>query len=313
MEAVDMARQFVMSNYGNLIQLGDPIYEDETQLVRFTLRSNYPFMIIDDDDGDIRVRIIKIENLGSVYLDKDLNLRRAMCTDRKTVDLRIRDTLAHWKRRTEQVVAMNTASKLAELDQFRQFFMPIQNIVYYILEMGTISENEIVKSESRTTGKLRKYVELLEGQDLLQRTDGAWEPTVALRELERKSDSRNDFVKSVISLLIKERYLALRELMRLNVLHRVIRIQNIIYLPEIEVKHNLRRTLGSVRGEYYYHYGTAIDSISLVSNLVSLSEVGIVDETREKRLFSGDEELLEGMIKEMATLPTLTSLGHKRT
>lgn len=64
-----------------------------------------------------------------------------------------------------------------------------------------------------------------------------------LRELEQKSDSRYHLLKRIISLMIKERYEAIKQLIRLNVLHRVIRIQNIIYLPEIEIKRKLLRTI----------------------------------------------------------------------
>ena len=311
-EIESVARQYVMTHYGNMVQLGESYYEDESRLHRFTLRSNYPFMIIDDDDGEVRVRVLKMEKLGSVYVDDELHPRSSMCTTRKIVDGKVRDILAHWKSRIEQVVATTTSEKLAELDQFRQFFMPIQKIVYYTLEVGAISDSEVQRSEHRATGKLRRYVDLLEGEDLLQRTGGGWEPTILLREYEQKSDDRNQLVKKIISLMIRERYETLRQLMRLNMLHRVIRIQNVIYLPEIEEKHNLKRTRDTVRSEYYYHYATGIDEVDLVTNLVSLSQVGIVEEIEKKGLYSGDEVLLGEMVKVMEKLPTLSSLHQKR-
>ncbi len=312
MEAENVARQYLMTHYGNMIQLGESIYEDESRLHRFTLRSNYPFMIIDDDDGDVRVRVLKMEKLGAVYIDDELHPRDSMCTTRKIVDGKVKDILGHWKRRIEQIVATTTSDKLAELDQFRQFFMPIQKIIYYTLEVGAISDAEVQRGEQRTTGKLRRYVDLLEGQDLLQRFGGGWEPTILLREYERKSEGRNQLVKMVISLMIRERYETLRQLMRLNMLHRVIRIQNIIYLPEIEVKRNLKRTRDTVRGEYYYHYASPIDEVDLVANLVSLSQVGIVDEVEKKGMYSGDEVLLGEMVKEMEKMPALSSLDRRR-
>jgi len=308
-EIEDVARRYVRSTYGNMVQLGEGTYDEATRLYTFVLRSNYPFMIVDDTRPDnIVVRILKMENLGKVYVRHNRHVEADMCTRRRQVDREIDNTLAHWKRRIEQVVASATSERLANLEQIRQFFMPVQRIVYYVLETGFITKADIERSNRRKKGRLSPYVALLEGQDLLTRREHGWEPSIALKEMDRKAENKNDLMRRLIALMIRERYQALRDLMRLNVLHRTIRLQNIIYLPEIEVHHNLKRTRETVGREYFYHYGSRIDKVDLVSNLTSLVQVGAIVRDRPRNLYSGDEDLLESMIKQAEKLPPLFSL-----
>ena len=71
--AIEQAVQrFLFGHYGDLIIADTPIFDSTRQAYVANLRSDYPIMIQDDKTQETKLHILKVDRLGSVYLDKEI-------------------------------------------------------------------------------------------------------------------------------------------------------------------------------------------------------------------------------------------------
>jgi hypothetical protein len=270
-------------------------------------------MITDDsDDGETKVRIIKMEKLGNIYIDENLHVDAGLTSKREEVDSTIRDNLAHWRRRIEEVVAAATSINIANLHHIYSFFIPVEGIVNAIDEQGYVATSDFSVLKSTRPDTYFAYAKLLEGQDLLERHNGRWRPTIALKQLISSEDSLHGMTKRVIAALIAERYRTLREDFKITLLERPIKLQNVVYLPEIEIEHHLLRTRNTLNREYFYHYNDRVVGIDMNRLLKNLIEIDSVKYDQRREMYHGEDTLLESMIKEKANIRPLDSLHSTR-
>lgn len=319
MSIEDAARAFLRSNYGNLIGMGEGILEDETNLYRFPLRSKYPFSITEDIDGQRRqVKTIRMERLGWIYINETTGrIDKSRTTKRKEAITAIEEYLDFWRGRSERIVASVTADNLANINQFRIFFTPIDRIIGLISMVGSLTDGDIDEMDREKTKTLR-YARLLEGLDLLARENGEWKPTVLFHQIDSKYKSLDKKVKHIISLIFRDRYKTIRHVFGFNNVERIVRLQNVVYLPEMEIKRNLLRKSQTIQEEYRYHYNTRLTRLELIGDIAGLLDVKVIQKDKEKR-FSGQEDFLEEMLKQVSTMKPLhlayvgTAGAHRRT
>jgi len=312
-ELESVARQYIHSNYGNMVMLGKHEYEEEPNLHRFELRTNYPIVMRDDSEsGNVRVRVLKMERLGNIFIDENMHIDKSATSPRNVVASRIRDNLALWRRRIEDVVAASTSSNLARLNQIYPFFIPIERIITILEEDNYISMNDLRELGSGRRKKYLEYIRLLQGQDLLERHSGGWRKSIQFDHVIDPSDSFQVATQKIIAILIAKRYRTLKEDFNMTVLDGAVKLQNVVYLPEIEEKKNLPRKRDTLKREYYYHYQDNIAKMDLLALLRNLEAVDSVTHDRDRNMYGGKDELREDMIERYSALRPIGEIHKAR-
>lgn len=311
MEPETAARRYLRTNYGNMVMLGSYAYEEEPRLHRFTLRSSYPFLVRDDSDsGKLTVRILKMEKLGSIYFDDNLHVDRSLTSRREEIISRIRETLTHWRNRIEEIIASTTSLNLSGLNYIYSYFIPVEGIVSILLDNKEVIDADFKGMERDRRRKYMMFIRLLEGQDLLVRRDGGWKPTIGLKEIFDYDSSLTENTRRVVAILIAERYRTLKKDFNMTLLDGPIKMQNVIFLPEIEIEHTLSRKRDTLSSEYFYHYNKPMARMDLVRHLKNLVSIESIEYNSENETYRGDEDLLAKMIRQKETLTPIGTL-HK--
>jgi len=89
-----IALRYAMTHYGNLVRINDDYITDyDNRRYIFTLRFDAPY--IENIDGERKIRVFKINDVGKLYIDMDtLMVDERLSTDRKTVNVRISTEMA---------------------------------------------------------------------------------------------------------------------------------------------------------------------------------------------------------------------------
>ena len=302
----EAVQRYALSNYGNLILFDDPIFDDKEKLYVSNIRSDYPLMIKDDREPEKKLlHVLKIDTLGSLALDQELHVLKDRTTTR---DECIRNLLLFfelWKKRAEEMIVTISSDYLVRISRFRHFFDPIDEIVLALWENQRISDAEIDFARiGIRRKKIRLYLKLLEGLDLVRKIDNGYQEGNRFVSLREKIKDKRKFKDDLLSFIIKERYPALRDIFKLTILEPTIHIDSSIYIPEIEVEGPVYRSIESVESEYEFYYGRKINSLDLGLILERLEEAQAIK--REGKYYSGNRELLEKMLEIKKQLPPLS-------
>lgn len=312
LKPLEIATKYLHSHFGNRICLGLPVYEEKSKLHRIPLRSNYPFIIQDDEEDQMEIKVVPMERLGYIYVTEKNKIDLHMTSSRKEVIASVKNYLEIWTNSIENIVTGVTSRNLSNLEQFRQFIMPLQNILAYLQEMGSITESVWGSKGSAKRLKYLRYIRLLEDLDFLERKEGVWYSSNKLIQLRNGLESLEQLVKRVLAISIERRYATLIKVFNLRVFQRSIRLQNVVYLPEIQVERNIGRVPSTIRSTYHSRYNLRIPEFDLIAALGSLVGVGSVRRRKESKLYMGEEELLQKMLEKKSTIPKLETLHMGR-
>ena len=95
-------QNYALSNFGNLILVDEPVFDETEKLYISNIRSDYP-LIIKDDRGPERRRlhVLKIDTLGSLALDQELRILKERTTTRDECIKNLFLFFKLWKKRAE--------------------------------------------------------------------------------------------------------------------------------------------------------------------------------------------------------------------
>jgi hypothetical protein len=263
-------------------------------------------MIKDDREPEKkRLHVLKIDTLGSLALDQELHVLKELTTTRDQCIKNLLLFFELWKKRAEEMIVTTSSDYLVRISRFRHFFDPIDEIVLALWENQRISDSEIDFARMGfRRRKIRLYLKLLEGLDLVRRIENGYQEGNRFISLKEKIREKRKFKDSMLSFIIKERYPALRDIFKLTILEPTIHVDSAIYIPEIEVEGPVYRSIESVESEYQYYYGKRINSLDLGLILERLEEAQAIN--REGKYYSGNGELLEKMLEVKKELPPLS-------
>jgi hypothetical protein len=117
--------------------------------------------------------------------------------------------------------------------------------------------------------------------------------TVTARN-EAKGDKRY-FRDLLVSTVLKERYSTLRDVFHLRILEPVVRVDNCIYLPEIEIEGQIYRSFKSIRHDFKKYYYRSINEEVLKRNLEQLVDFEIIQQ--KGPYYFGNKALRDIMIE----------------
>lgn len=299
MSAEDVIDRFAYKEYGQVINVDPPIYDEYRKNYRSNVKANYPIFIYDDrEPGSYKVRVLKIQNIGQICLNEELKIVPEFTTYRHDSENNLSMILELWKNQAENIVITTSSDNFVRIEAFQNHFSQIDLILSHLFEYEKIYDHEIKKYlPIKDRKRLFRYINLLQSLDLIRKVHDYYEfgnefNSWTLDENNQKSEE--DLKLTVISYLIKNRYSTLRDEFKLTILEKTINIDNVIYLPELEYQNAIHRKRASIAASFKRYYNKNINPLHLTQILRRLSKCGAIVEKNQK--YYGDESLRENML-----------------
>lgn len=295
-EAQAVIERFAQTEYGQFIFVDPPVFNEENRMHTANIRSKIPVFIHDDRNPErYQVRILKIDSLGRLYLNSDLQLISDLSTRREKCYQNLETMLSLWRRRTENIIVSTTATNLVTIDDFKIAFSKFELVLDHIETFGEVTNIELSRyMPTEDKRKLPRYLALLEDLELIRYVDTGYIPGNLLVSLEKKVSDFEERRRYVLSHILKTRYQTLRNVFQLSLLESAIKIENMIYLPELELGRSIYQGYSSIGRAYKRHYKEHINPLHLTRNLRRLEKCGAI--IRENQTYYGVSEYREEMI-----------------
>lgn len=306
MSAETVIQKFVHNEYGQNIFVDPPTYDPSSKRYFSNIRSKLPVFIHDDRfPQDYQVRVLKIDSLGQIFLNNKMEIIPQLTTYREKCYKNLETLLEHWRNRIENIVVTSSSAEFAKITEFRNYFGKIDLILDNLLEHGKITHYELSKHmPKKERSKLLRYLDLLEGIDLVRKIDEGYLMGNTLIGLSKSYENDEKQLRTaVLSHVIKNRYLTLKQVFDLYILEKTIAVDNVIYLSEIELGAAVHRRQAAIQRGYKHHYKKNINSLHLTRILRRLHRCGAID--RKGEAFFGHDHLREDMITKKENEPPL--------
>ncbi|MGD0995413.1 MAG: hypothetical protein ABR909_07815 [Candidatus Bathyarchaeia archaeon] len=293
-------------NYGHLILVDTPLHDEQEDLYISNLRSDYPLIIKNEKPPETKtLHVLEIDRLGVITSDKDGRIIKERTTSRDECIKNIDSFFELWKRRAEEIVVYASSDKLVKGLRFNHFFDPIDEILSSLWEYECIEdvEMDLYRSAARRK-KTRLYLGLLEGLKIVSRKGNDYsEGNLAVTARKEAKGNRRKFRDMLVSTILKERYTTLRDVFKLSILEPVIRVDNCIYLPEIETEEQIFRSFESVRHDFIKYYHRSMNERVLKRVLDQLVDQEIIGQ--EGKHYSGNKDLRDIMVSKKKELGSI--------
>jgi hypothetical protein len=308
MSAISAVRKYVIQHYGNLISVDEPEFDTRDKTWVAELRSDYPRIIHDDRSPNERIlKFLSLRRLGTIKIGE--NLEPLEATSRETCVNNLSCFLDMWQERAERIIVKASSDNLANINEARWVLGKIGTIISRLKLNNVILDSELDALPIKEAGKLRRYLQLLEGLDIVNRKDNGYSYGNMFTELSVKA--KNDFEKlstAILSHIIKERYSALRETFGISQLETFVHVDSCYYRPALEAERLIYWNADSFAEHVMMFYG---NKSKVYFRLPYIFEelVNVKALEHEDQFYFGNEKLF----KEMQTLKDeMTELASPR-
>jgi hypothetical protein len=303
----EVVQKLVWREFGQFTLFDPPEYDPDSERYMVNLRSDYPIFIHDDrGPSEYKVRVLKIRSLGQLFFNNQYQIIRDLSINKVDTDANLESLLRLWREQAENIVVTCSAYNLMRIDEFRNHFSQIDIIIDYLKEFDRITPIDLKRYRpKRYRTRFLQYINLLKGLEVIREEEsGVYVPGRQFSLLEERTDNYDQFKKSILSHVVENRYITIRDVFKLTILEKTISIDNVIYLPELEIEEPIHRKRGSIANLYKKYYDRNIDPFKLNNILKRLENVEAISRKGDK--FFGEEQLREKMLKKKKDLPELT-------
>jgi len=301
MSVVEEIRKYSIRHYGNLISVDEPEFDARTKTWLTELKADYPRIIHDDRSPNERIlKFLSLRRLGIIRLGE--NLQPVEATSREICIRNLSSFLDMWQERAERIIVRVSSDHFARINEAQWVLAKVGMIVSNLLQKGLILEEEIASHHPREEDKIRRYLKLLEGLDLVRQIDEGYTYGNLFTELRRQTSDAQEFRTVILSHVIRERYSTLKESFGISQLETFVHVDSCYYRPALEAEKLLYWTSDSLIGHYTRIYGRK-SPLRITYILGELVDVKALE--REDKYYFGNEELFSQMLdlkSEMAEL-----------
>jgi len=292
MSIIEEARKYLVRHYGNLISVAEPEFDARTKTWLAELKSDYPRIIHDDRRPNERIlKFLSLRGLGIIKFGDDLKFIEA--TSREICVQNLSSFLGMWQERAERIIVKASSDHLAQINETQTVLSKISMIISNLLQKEIISEKEIAFNPPSIQGKIRRYLKLLEGLDLVRQIEGGYTYGNLFTELGRQTKNFQEFKIAILSYVIRERYSALKETIGISQLETIVHVDSCYYRPALEAENLLYWTSDSIINRYAKLYGR-LSPLRITHILGELVNVKALE--CEDRYYFGNEKLFSRML-----------------
>lgn len=237
MSVKSVVRSYAKQHYGNLISVGEPEFDSQRKTWIAELRSDYPRIIHDDRCPDERtLKFLSLRRLGTINVGQNLEPNSIVATPRDTCVDNLSAYLNLWQERAERIITKASSDNLANTNEARTFLGKIGTIVARLQCKNIIRDSELDALSLKEAEKLRRYLRLLEGLDIVSHNEEGYSYGNMFTELSRGAKSSEKLSTIILSHIIKTRYSALKETFGISQLEPVVHINSLYYRPALEAE-----------------------------------------------------------------------------
>ncbi|MGF3573533.1 MAG: hypothetical protein ACQXXG_08975 [Candidatus Bathyarchaeia archaeon] len=297
------AKEHVLSYYGNLLSVDEPIFDEKEKLWIIKLKTNYPRVIKNDDPEERFVRTLLIEDIGTLRLNEDLVVLKNCSTSRNECVNILRTRIKTWEERAENIIVKTSAFQLANTSIARVFLHPIITILSNFLQ----EEETIISIEEldnlRKTERYSQWIHLLEDLQLVRREKEGYVYGNMFTEIRRQVVDEHEFITHVLAYVLKERYPVLKEVFQLRQFETLVHLDSCYYRPALEAKKILYQRAESIINRYLASYRDR-SKMELLGVLFELCDSQALK--RRGTYYYANEELFQKMLEMSEEFPTIS-------
>jgi hypothetical protein len=291
-----VVKQYVRDHYGNLISVGEPQFDPIDQRWVAELQSDYPRIIHNDRTPEERkLRFLTLHQLGTVKISQNLSQSSISATPREECADNLTSQIELWEERANRIIIKASSDNLAQTNPAQTFLGKIGTIIERLECKNIIYDREIETFNKDESAKLKKYLSLLEGLEIVEHKENYYSYGNMYTELSYRAQKVNlDLNTIILSHILKNRYPALRETFGITHLQPVIHIDSMYYRPALEADELISWKYESFEHHCNMLYG--YDSKISFRLPFILKELVNVDALRYKdKMYVGNESLWEDM------------------
>jgi hypothetical protein len=298
------AQKYTLHNYGNLLSVDDPIFDESERLWKVKLKTDYPRLIKNDAPKERLVRTLLIEDLGAIWVDEKLRVLKNRSTPRSECLDTLRTRLSTWEERAERIIVQTSAKELANTGIARVFLNPVSMILANFLEEETtiIPVEEVERL--RKTARIFQWMCLLEDLEFVRKVPEGYTYGNMFTEVRRQIDDEQSFLTLVFAHIIRERYSLLRDVFHVKQFESLVHMDSCYYRPALEARRILFQTSESLFKRYMVQYRNR-HRLYLPGILLELCNSQALK--RKDKYYSANERLFEKMLEKSEKTITLSS------
>jgi hypothetical protein len=231
-----VVKQYVRHHYGNLISVGEPKFDPAEKQWVAELVSDYPRIIHDDrNPEERRLRFLTLRRLGTVRVGENLSQNSIDATTRDDLVQNLNNYLKLWQERANRVIIKASSLNFARTNSAQTFLGKIGVIVSRLERKNVILDGEIDNFHEAEASKIRRYLQLLEGLEIVEHRENGYSYGNMYTELSYEAQKAHvDLNTAILSCIIKNRYSALKETFGITHLEPVVHIDSLYYRPALE-------------------------------------------------------------------------------
>jgi hypothetical protein len=230
-----IVRSYALQHYGNLISVSDPKFDPEQKTWIAELQSDYPRIIHDDRCPDERtLKFLTLRKLGTIKVGESLEPNSIDATSRDACVDNLSYFLNLWKDRAEKIIVKASSDNLANTNAAKTFLGKIETIIARLEWNEIILDSEIDFLPGKERARVRKYLQLLEGLDIVVHDDNGYCYGNMFTEISYNVSNANQLSTAILSYIIKNRYAALKEAFNISQLETVVHVDSLYYRPALE-------------------------------------------------------------------------------
>ena len=255
MSVVEEVRRYTRQHYGNLISVGEPEFNARTRTWAAELKSDYPRIIRNDRAPNKRIlKFLSLRQLGKIELGE--NLQPIEATPRNTCIQNLSSFLDVWQERAEKIIVKASSDSFAQINEAQWVLAKVGMIISNLLQKNIILNSEIASNPPKEENKIKRYLGLLEGLDLVEKEpEGYTYGNLFTELLKAKENNIQEFKTAVLSHIIRERYFTLKESFGISQLETFVHVDSCYYRPALEAEEILYWTRDSIISSYMKIYG----------------------------------------------------------
>jgi len=286
-------REYVLTNYGNLLSIDEPVFDERERLWKVGLKTEYPRLIKNDDPEERFVRTVLIKDLGTIWVDQDLTVIRDLSTPRSESVKILQTRLKTWEERAENIIVRTSALQLANTGIANVFLNPIRTVLGNFLQ----EENAIIPFEELEDARetYLKWISLLEDLQLVRKEEEGYTYGNMFTEIRRQTPTDQEFLTYTLAYVIRERYPLLKEAFKLRQFETLVHLDSCYYRPALEAGKVLYQRAESLFHRYFTQYSKYKPQLELRAGLMELCYSNALK--RGKGYYFANDELFQEMLK----------------
>lgn len=294
MSLTEKINRYASQYCGQISHLESPIFDPINLQHIVQINARYPVYIFDDrNPSEYKVRILNFDRIGKIVFNEKEEIVLPLTTSSERLSANLDEKLKLWMNQIENIVISCTTNELIKINEFKLHLTPLVEIYNMLLEYGKITKYDWSRYNSiKERMKYERYLSILEGMNMIRKNNDYYESDNELIGIEKEPNGLDVFLANVF----KNRYIALRDICGLTVFERVIGIENVIYMPEIELHEPVYRTKANILIQYKRYYNKRLNPMNANNIFKMLRDSGAIE--YDNKHYFGVDELRENMIKE---------------